>query len=608
MVRIKVYLGVLAVALLLPRLAFGEVGGAVVLPTPLPTPLGAADVARYQEIFALQQDTRWHDADLLIAELENPILLGRVLAQRYLHPTGWRSRYGELRDWLALYNDHPAATRIYRLARKRKPADAKAPQAPKKKYLNGYGRVYADARYVRIPISYQQRASLAKTRAVARDVRRQIRTGHPTAAVKILENADNRRHLTKMEEAVLRVDIAHGYFIYGKNYDAIRQAERALDLLVASGAAADALPRGLWVAGIAAWRAGDMVVASDYMHRLADADPADHALASAGAFWASRADLRAGKADQSIHYLAQAARYQDTFYGMLAAEALGQDITLDFSLPQLDAGYIDWLNARPGGRRAFALLQVGETYHASRELRYLWEEHRAVDKPKLMALAAQTHMAGLAFRAAGIIHEESGKNWYGGLYPIPDFRTALPLRVDHALLLAIMRQESAFNPRAQSWAKASGLMQLMPRTAAYIARDRSYRDTKRHDLLIPEVNIRIGEDYILYLLEAPVVGSDLIRLLAAYNAGPGNLRKWSKDIEHGGDVLILLESLRARETRFYVKNVMINFWIYSKLRGKEAPSVAALAAGDGAVIHSIHQPDCPITNLAEACADSDDGS
>ena len=42
---------------------------------------------------------------------------------------------------------------------------------------------------------------------------------------------------------------------------------------------------------------------------------------------------------------------------------------------------------------------------------------------------------------------------------------------------------------------------------------------------------------------------------------------------------------------------MINFWIYSKLLGKDAPSVAALAAGHGAVIHSIHQPDCPITNL-----------
>ena len=77
--------------------------------------------------------------------------------------------------------------------------------------------------------------------------------------------------------------------------------------------------------------------------------PDDHGLASAGRFGASRADLRSGKANQSINYLAQAARYQDTFYGMLAAEALGQDITLDFSLPRLDARYIDWLNARPGG-------------------------------------------------------------------------------------------------------------------------------------------------------------------------------------------------------------------------------------------------------------------
>ena len=601
MAWVKTYLGVLAVVLLVPRLAVGEV--------PLPTPLAAADVQRYQEIFALQQDKQWRDADAVIKQLENPILLGRVLAQRYLHPTGWRSKYSELRDWLALYNDHPSATRIYRLARKRKPADAKAPTQPKKKYLNGYGRVHADAHYVRIPMTYKARAAPTKTRAIAGDVRRKIRSGYPTGAVKILAKASNRRYLTKMEEAVLRVDIAHGYFIYGKDADAIKQAEYALDLVVASGAAADALPRGFWVAGIAAWRAGDMVLASQYMHRLADADPDDHALASAGAFWASRADLRAGNANQSIHYLAQAARYQDTFYGMLAAEALGQDITLDFSLPPLDARYIDWLNARPGGRRAFALLQVGETYHASREFRYLWEQHREADKPKLMALAAKTHMAGLAFRAAGIIHEESGQSWYGGLYPIPDFRTTLPLRVDHALLLAIMRQESGFNPRAKSWAKASGLMQLMPATAAYIAGDHGYyRGAKRHDLLIPEVNIRLGEDYILYLLEEPVVSSDLIRLLAAYNAGPGNLRKWSKKIDHGGDALILLESLRARETRFYVKNVMINFWIYSKLRGIDAPSVAALAAGNGAVIHSIHQPDCPITNLAEACADGDDDS
>ena len=218
-----------------------------------------------------------------------------------------------------------------------------------------------------------------------------------------------------------------------------------------------------------------------------------------------------------------------------------------------------------------------------------------------MALAADTHMAGLAFRTAGILRDDTNKNWYGGLFPVPDFDTKLPIRVSQPLLLAIMRQESGFNPRAKSWAKASGLMQLMPATAAYIARDGGYRHAKRHELLIPDINIRLGEDYILYLLESPVVDSDLIRLLAAYNAGPGNLKKWSGKVIHGGDELMLLESLPARETRFYVKNVMTNLWIYSKLTGRESSMVAALAAGDGAVIQSLAQKDCDITKLSDIC-------
>jgi len=588
----------LMLAFVLTAMLFMALPSTVLAEWHLPQPLSEADVKRYQQIFTLQQDKKWKEADAIIKTLESDLLMGRVLSQRYLHPTGWRSKYTELRDWLALYYDHPSATRIYRLAKKRQPANYKNPHEPKKGYLNGYGRTQADGQYVSFPLTYENRSSPSKTRAIARDVRRKIRMGFPTGGVSILADKNNLRYLTKREEAVLRVDIAHGYFIYGKDDDAIKQANLALEL------AGDDVPRAYWVAGIAAWRMGKMELASGYMHRLADLEiEHDHALASAGAFWASRADLRDGNANQSMIYLERAARYQDTFYGMLAAEALGQDVTLDFSLPDIDQNYINWLNSLPGGKRAFALLQVGETYHASRELRYLWDEHSVEDQPKLMALAADTHMAGLAFRTAGIINDDTGRSWYAGLYPIPDFNTDMPIRVDQSLLLAIMRQESGFNPRAKSWAKASGLMQLMPATAAYIARDGGYRNAKRHDLLIPEVNIRLGEDYILYLLEAPIVDSDLIRLLAAYNAGPGNLSKWSKKIDHGGDQLILLESLPSRETRFYVKNVMTNLWIYSKLMGKNAPTVAALAAGDGAVIDNIVDTDCQITNLSDLCAE-----
>ncbi|MGB2437384.1 MAG: lytic transglycosylase domain-containing protein, partial [Candidatus Puniceispirillales bacterium] len=94
----------------------------------LPQPLSAADIDRYQQIFALQQDKKWKQADKIIKTLDNDLLMGRVLSQRYLHPTGWRSTYTELKNWMAEYHDHPSATRIYRLAKKRRPANYKHPK------------------------------------------------------------------------------------------------------------------------------------------------------------------------------------------------------------------------------------------------------------------------------------------------------------------------------------------------------------------------------------------------------------------------------------------------------------------------------------------------
>ncbi len=101
-------------------------------------------------------------------------------------------------------------------------------------------------------------------------------------------------------------------------------------------AGGDIVPRAYWVAGISSWRSGYIDQASVYMHLLADLDNVQsHSLASAGAYWASRADLRAGNANQSITYLTKAARYQDTFYGMLAAEAWVRISPLIFHCPIL---------------------------------------------------------------------------------------------------------------------------------------------------------------------------------------------------------------------------------------------------------------------------------
>ena len=93
--------------------------------------------------------------------------------------------------------------------------------------------------------------------------------------------------------------------------------------------------------------------------------------------------------------------------------------------------------------------------------------------------------------------------------------------------------------------------------------------------------LKLAQTYIQHLLEEPLVESSLIRLLAAYNGGPGNLRKWLGKVDHQDDPFLLVESIPARETRYYVKNVVSNLGIYRQRFGQTAPALLGLAAGNG---------------------------
>ena len=90
--------------------------------------LSLEDITVYKQIFEIQKKSikskkskEWIRVDSLIKKVNNKILLGNVYAERYLHPTGWRSSFNDLKIWLEKYNDHPDATRITRIALKRKP-------------------------------------------------------------------------------------------------------------------------------------------------------------------------------------------------------------------------------------------------------------------------------------------------------------------------------------------------------------------------------------------------------------------------------------------------------------------------------------------------------
>jgi soluble lytic murein transglycosylase-like protein len=129
-----------------------------------------------------------------------------------------------------------------------------------------------------------------------------------------------------------------------------------------------------------------------------------------------------------------------------------------------------------------------------------------------------------------------------------------------------------------SRAGAKGLMQVMPRTAAYIAKNKSLR-LKNGILFEPEYNLSLGQKYIMYLMSHSHINNNLLYIAAAYNAGPGNLKKWQKRAQGIDDPFLFIETLPSRETRNYVKKVMANLWIYSSKLNLPMPSLDEIAIG-----------------------------
>ena len=129
----------------------------------LPRPLNLNDAKLYQEIFSLQEVGKIKEAEQLVNKLTNKMLLGHVQSQKYLHPNAWRSSFNELRIWLLNYSDHPNASRISWLAKKRKPKSVKHPVEPKKGYLNGVGQNTPQRWRASVPESHKGRISPRQT-------------------------------------------------------------------------------------------------------------------------------------------------------------------------------------------------------------------------------------------------------------------------------------------------------------------------------------------------------------------------------------------------------------------------------------------------------------
>ncbi|MBI4389475.1 MAG: transglycosylase SLT domain-containing protein, partial [Nitrospinae bacterium] len=222
--------------------------------------------------------------------------------------------------------------------------------------------------------------------------------------------------------------------------------------------------------------------------------------------------------------------------------------------------------------RAEQLLAVGFLGSAKHELRKL---QSGVEDPEFLFYLARLFDRAREYRKAiKLSWELTGKespdsfprDLMERLFPKafidPAHTVAGRYDLDPFLALSLMRQESAFDPAAVSRSNAIGLMQLIPSTAAQVARGLERDAPTAENLKDPNINIQLGVDYLNSLLNA--FDGNLVHALAAYNAGPRKVREWIA-LRSGFDPLQFIESIPYNETREYVKSVIRNYYVYLAL-------------------------------------------
>ena len=538
--------------------------------------LSDQDRALYREIFALQEKAQWKAADKKIAKLDDRLLMGYVLFERYMHPTAYRSKYNELKEWMAYYADHPEATRIYRLARKRRPRNATSPVRPiSRKWRNPETtQMHPD-----LEADYAK-TSKPRLRKIEGRVRYLSKKERAMDALREIDGHLKRRVITERQFDRMRSWIAASLYYQGF----VDTAEKI------AGAAAnrngDTAVLAYWIAGLIDFRKGDMAGAYEQFGAMAAVPYQEDSLRAASGFWAARSALAAGAVDEVAPNLEIAAAYPFTFYGQLALAQLGRDHEYDWREHTITQEEFAALSeTTPRVKRAVALAEVGRDLDADLEMR--WANGSISDdmERELMAVAFAKKLPAAQI---DIALASGGDDLHAGLYPVPDYEPRNGFQTDRALLYALMRQESKFKVEATSRVGARGLMQLMPRTASYMAKDRSLRSRAgRNRLYDPGFNLQLGQNYVNYLIEKTVNG-DLFHMAAAYNGGPGNLRRWRREMEIN-DPLLFIESIPNPESRDFVEKVLTNVWVYRARLGQPAPTRDKVAAGELPLYEALDQ-------------------
>jgi len=286
-------------------------------------------------------------------------------------------------------------------------------------------------------------------------------------------------------------------------------------------------------------------------------------------YWKARA-LKALDRPEEADALLRPLSVAFNFYGQLAQEELGGTVAVPATVYTPAAEDVRAMGQHISLRRALELYRLNLRTEATQE--WSWAIRRFDDR-QLLAAAEVARRHEIYDRAIGTADRTVGLHDFGLRYLAP-YRDTLKthtsqLALDEAWVYGLIRQESRFIPDAKSSAGASGLMQLMPGTARWVAQKLGLKNWRWSQVTELDTNIGFGTYYLRYVLDAldgqPVLAS------AAYNAGPSRARAWRPEAAMEGAVFA--ETIPFTETRVYVKNVMANATYYAHTFGQQIQSL-----------------------------------
>lgn len=319
---------------------------------------------------------------------------------------------------------------------------------------------------------------------------------------------------------------------------------------------------------------------------LSDAERQD----AAWRYWRARA-LAATGATAEAQAVYESLAIDASFYGILAAEQLGrgstQLLTLTGNPTEPNADLLAAFSRRPEVQRVVKLAELDLRPESLREWTYVV---RGLDDDALLLAAEYARRAGLYDRAINTAERTTARHNYGLRYMAPfraEFAAAAREQgLDEEILYGIARQESRFVPDIVSSAGAIGVMQLMPHTARWVAKQLAQSDYSPSMIVNVDTNARFGAFYFKYwqdrLERLPALAA------AAYNAGPARAQQWRPPTPVEGAIWV--ETIPFNETRDYVKKVLANTMFYALAfghpyvpLGDRLGVVAPRAAGSAAV-------------------------